>query len=97
VCDGTLGVLFLKHINMNYQNYLDYKVYENGKVVNLKGITLKPQIKGSYSYYEIQGKKFSATQIVLLAFKIYPKFINQRVKRLDNNILNNSLNNLVWK
>ncbi len=82
---------------MKYQNYGDYKVFENGKVVNVKGITLKPQIKLNYSFYKIKGTKISAGKIVLLAFKIYPKFINQPIKRLDNNILNNSLNNLVWR
>ena len=82
---------------MNYVNYLDYKVYENGNVVNHKGTVLKPQIKNKYSFYEIKGSRISAGKIVLMAFKIYPKYFNQQIKRLDNNILNNSLNNLLWK
>jgi hypothetical protein len=81
---------------MEYRNLLGYKVYENGNVENQKGIVLKPQLNGNYSFYEINKKKISAGAIVLLAFEIYPKSYNQRVKRKDKNPLNNALNNLQW-
>jgi hypothetical protein len=81
---------------MEFKNYLGYKVYKNGNVENKKGIILKPQIKGDYSYYEIENKKISAGAFVLFAFEIYPPFVNSKVKRKDKNILNNSLSNLLW-
>jgi hypothetical protein len=81
---------------MEYKNYLGYKVYENGNVENNKGVILKPQINGNYSFYEIKNKKIRSGEIVLLAFGFYPKTLNQRVKRKDKNPLNNSLNNLQW-
>jgi len=81
---------------MEYKNYLGYKVYENGNVENNKGVILKPQIKGSYTFYEIGNKRLSSGAFVLYAFGIYPKTFNSRVKRKDKNILNNSLNNLQW-
>lgn len=81
---------------MEFKNYLGYKVYENGNVENKKGIILKPQIKGDYSYYKIENKKTSSGAFVLFAFEIYPPFVNSKVKRKDKNILNNSLSNLLW-
>lgn len=82
---------------MAYKMYLGYKVYENGDVVNDKGVILKPQIKNGYSFYEIKNKRISCSKFVLLAFEIYPKTLNQKTKRKDLNPLNNSLNNLIWK
>lgn len=81
---------------MEYRNYLGYKVYENGNVENKKGIILKPQIKGTYTFYEIQNKKFSSGAFVLFAFGIYPPTSKSKVKRLDKNNSNNSLSNLQW-
>jgi hypothetical protein len=82
---------------MECKNYLGYKVYENGNVENKKGVILKPQIKGGYSFYKINGKKISSGQIVLFAFSIYPKYSSQKAKRKDKDISNNSLENLEWK
>lgn len=81
---------------MEYRFYLGYKVYENGNVENQKGVILKPQIRGNYSFYEIKGKKLSAAQFVLFAFGIYPKYVGQKIKRKDKNPLNNSLKNISW-
>ena len=80
---------------MEYRNYLGYKVYENGNVENRKGIVLKPQLKGNYSFYEINKKKISAGAIVLLAFEIYNSK-STKITRKDKNPLNNALNNLQW-
>jgi hypothetical protein len=82
---------------MNYKNYLGYKVYENGDVVNLKGVKLKPQFNNGYSFYEIKNKRISSSKIVLMAFEIYPKDFKAKAIRKDNNINNNSLSNLYWK
>jgi hypothetical protein len=81
---------------MDFKNYLGYKVYENGNVVSESGIVLKPQKKGNYSFYEIKGKRIRCAEFVLFAFGIYPKYLNQRIKRKDKNVLNNSLNNISW-
>lgn len=81
---------------MEYRYYLGYKVYENGDVENKKGIILTPKLKGNYSYYEIKGKNIRAGEFVLFAFEIYPKSLNQLIKRKDNNPLNNSLENISW-
>jgi hypothetical protein len=81
---------------MEFRNYLGYKVYENGNVENQKGVILKPQLNGNYSFYEINKKKISSGYFVLLAFGIYPKYIGQRIERKDKNPLNNSLDNLSW-
>jgi hypothetical protein len=81
---------------MEFKFYLGYKVYENGNVENKKGLILKPKLKDSYCYYEIKDKKISCGKFVLFAFEIYPKTLNQKVKRKDNNPLNNSLENISW-
>lgn len=83
---------------MEFKNHLGYKVYENGDVVNSKGILLKPQIQNGWAYYEIQNKKIGVGTIVLFAFGIYPdKHYNRlKPKRKDGNQLNNSLENLSW-
>jgi hypothetical protein len=81
---------------MEFRIYLGYKVYENGNVENKKGIVLKPQLKGNYSFYLIKEKKVSAGQIVLFAFGIYPNYVGQPIKRKDKNPLNNSLENISW-
>ena len=81
---------------MNFKKYLGYNVYENGNVVNSKGIVLKPQNNNNYFYYEISGKRISAGQIVLYAFSVFPKSFKQKVNHIDGNPLNNSLNNLKW-
>jgi hypothetical protein len=81
---------------MEFRNYLGYKVYENWNVENQKGVILKPQLKGNYSFYQINGKKIRAAEFVLLAFGIYPKYIGQKIKRKDKNPLNNSLENISW-
>lgn len=86
---------------MDFKNYLGYKVYENGSVVNKNNVTLKPQ-RGAknylFYYLSISGKtkKVSAGSVVLFAFEIYPKVFNQKVKHIDGNYQNNSLNNLKW-
>jgi hypothetical protein len=81
---------------MEYRNYLGYKVYENGNVENNKGVILKPQLNGSYSFYQIKGKRISSGKFILYAFGIYPKYFGQAIKRKDKNPLNNNLNNLSW-
>ncbi len=81
---------------MEFRNYLGYKVYENGNVENQKGIILKQELKGNYSFYKINKKRFSAGQIVLFAFGIYPSYVGQSIKRKDKNPLNNSLENISW-
>ena len=81
---------------MEYRNYLGYKVYENGNVENNKGVILKPQLKKGFSFYEINGKRYSAGAFVLFAFEIYPMYFGQAIKRKEKNPLNNNLNNLSW-
>lgn len=81
---------------MEFRFYLGYKVYENGDVENKKGIVLRPKLKGNYSFYEIKGKNISCGKFILFAFEIYPKTLSQKVKRKDNNPLNNSLQNISW-
>ena len=81
---------------MEYKIYLGYKVYENGNVENNKGVILKPQFKGDWSFYKIEGKRISAGAFVLYAFGKLPKNFNANVKRKDKNVLNNSLSNLSW-
>jgi len=41
-------------------------------------------------------KKIRTGEFVLFAFGIYPKTFKQRIKRKDNNPLNNSLENISW-
>ena len=81
---------------MEYRFYLGYKVYENGNVENQKGVILKPQLNGNYSFFKINDKRVSAGNFILFAFGIYPNHFKQRVKRKDKNPLNNALNNLQW-
>lgn len=81
---------------MNFKYYLGYKVYENGNVENKKGVILKPQIKDGFSFFKIKNKRVSAGRFILFAFEIYPKSLNQKVKRKDKNPLNNSLQNISW-
>ena len=81
---------------MEFRNYLGYKVYENGNVENNKGVFLKSQFKNDFSFFKIKGKRISCARFVLFAFSIYPKSLNQKVKRKDSNPLNNSLENISW-
>jgi hypothetical protein len=81
---------------MEFRNYLGYKVYENGDVVNSKGLILKPQNDNGYYFYIIKGSPFSCGQIVLYAFGFIPPTSSSRVIRKDKNPLNNALNNLSW-
>lgn len=83
---------------MEFKNYFQYKVYENGDVVNPKGIILKPQKNGSYYKLSIMGKirKIPSGSVVLFAFEIYPLNFKNTVKHIDGNVFNNSLNNLKW-
>jgi len=82
---------------MEFKNYFGYKVFENGNVVNSKGVILKPSKMGFYEL-SIMGKikRVNSGAIVLFSFKIYPLRFNQNVKHIDGNVLNNSLNNLKW-
>ena len=82
---------------MEFKNYFQYKVFENGEVVNPKGVILKPRKKGFY-VLSIMGKtrRINSGSIVLFAFGIYPLRFKQQVKHIDGNIFNNSLNNLKW-
>ena len=82
---------------MEYRNYLGYKVYKDGKVIGLKGNQLKPQKQNSSYFYYIENFKINCGKIVLNAFGLLSKKANQRVKHLDGNKLNNSLENLQWK
>lgn len=87
---------FLILLNMEYRYYLGYKVYENGNVENDKGVVLKPQLKGNYSFFKIKGEKISCARFILFSFGDYPKCLNQKAKRKDGNPINNSLYNLSW-
>ena len=80
---------------MEFKNYFQYKVFENGDVFNSKNQKLKPQRNGFY-VLSIMGKKrkIRCSHIVLFAFGIYPLRFKQQVKHIDGNIFNNSLNNL---
>ena len=82
---------------MEFKNYFQYKVFENGDVFNSKNQKLKPQRNGFY-VLSIMGKKrkIRCSHIVLFAFGIYPLRFKQQVKHIDGNIFNNSLNNLKW-
>lgn len=82
---------------MEYKKYLNYNVFENGDVVNSKGLILKPQKKGKYLFYKINGIKVCSGKIVLHSFGLLPLSFSSRVKRIDGNIYNNSLNNLKWE
>lgn len=82
---------------MEYRNYFNYKIYENGDVVNEKGIVLTLQNKDNYYYYEIKNKKMSAGFLILFAFGIYPKYFGQKVKHIDKNKTNNALINLTYE
>lgn len=85
---------------MKYRKYLNYKVYENGVVLNSKGIKLIPQENGNYHFYELSnnGERFRVccAKIVLLAFGIYPKSLFSKVFFKDGNRLNTNLDNLKW-
>ena len=82
---------------MKFKNYFQYKVFENGKIVNPKGEVLKPRKDGFYEL-SILGKnrRLRCSHIVLFAFEIYPLRFKQQVKHIDGNLNNNSLNNLKW-
>ena len=82
---------------MEFKNYFQYKVFENGDVVNLKGVILKPRKNGSY-ILSLLGKKreIRCSHVVLFAFGIYPLRFKQQAKHIYGNIFNNSLNNLKW-
>ena len=82
---------------MEFKNYFQYKVFENGEVVNPKGVILKPRKNGFYEL-SIMGKtrRINSGLVVLFAFGIYPLRFKQQVKHIDGNIFNNSLNNLKW-
>ena len=82
---------------MEFKNYFQYKVFENGDVVNPKGVILKPQGDGFYKL-SIMGKKrnIRCSHVVLFAFGIYPLRFKQQAKHIDGNVFNNSLNNLKW-
>ena len=82
---------------MEYKNYLGYKVYQNGKVISSKGNELKPQNQNNTYFYYIDNCKINCAKIVLNAFGFLSNKANQRVKHLDGNKLNNSLENLQWK
>jgi hypothetical protein len=82
---------------MEFRNYLGYKVYENGDVVNSKGLILKPMVTPTnFCYYMIKGKRFHAAHMVLYAFGFIPPTSSSRIIRKDKNPLNNALNNLSW-
>ena len=101
-----IGLDPLKHCkvflfyNMKHKNYLSYKVFENGIVLNSKGVKMIPQEKGNYHFYELSnnGKTFRVctAKIVLISFEIYPKSLLSRIKFIDGNRLNTSLENLKW-
>ena len=82
---------------MEFKNYFQYKVFENGDVVNPKGVILKPRKNGFYEL-SIMGKtrRINSGLVVLFAFGIYHLRFNQQVKHIDGNVFNNSLNNLKW-
>ena len=82
---------------MGFKNYFQYKVFENGDVVNPKGVILKPRENGFYEL-SIMGKtrRIRCSHVVLFAFCIYPLRFKQQAKHIDGNIFNNSLNNLKW-
>lgn len=82
---------------MEFKNYFQYKVFENGNVVNPKGEILKPSKNGFYELSILnKTRRISCSQIVLFAFQIYPLKFKQKVKHSDGNKFNNSLNNLKW-
>ena len=82
---------------MEFKNYFQYKVFENGNVFESKNQKLKPQRNGYYELYLLGKKrKIRSSHIVLFAFGIYPLRFKQQVKHIDGNIFNNSLNNLKW-
>lgn len=82
---------------MEYRNYLTYKVYEDGTIVNKKGVILKPQYVNNWAFYKLNKKRLSAVFIILFAFGIYPKYFKQNVKHIDKNKTNNALINLTYE
>jgi len=85
---------------MDFRNYFTYKVFENGSVINDKGVVLKPQKNNRWLFYELsingKTKRVGCANIVLVSFGIYPSYFNQKIKHIDGNNENNSLNNLKW-
>ena len=85
---------------MNYKNYFGYQVYDDGTVKNSKGIVLKPQRKKNWYYYELsifsKTRRIGAGEILLFSNEFFPLKFNQKIKHIDGNTSNNSLNNLKW-